>query len=84
MCPNCILNQAPLDTGLYVAFGVCIVFFIMAVAAMWWAFGNGDFEDVESSKFDMLDDSDEGMLSQKAISAVEKVRAKKQNGESFS
>ena len=80
MCPNCVLNQAPLDTGLYVAFGVCIVFFVMAVAAMWYAFRNGDFEDIESSKFDMLDDSDEGKLSRKAKSAVEKRRAAKQNG----
>ena len=80
MCPNCVLNQAPLDTGLYVAFGVCIVFFVMAVAAMWYAFRNGDFEDIESSKFDMLDDSDEGKLSRKAKSAVEKIRAAKQNG----
>ena len=79
MCPNCILNQAPLDTGLYVAFGVCIVFFIMAVAAMWWAFGNGDFEDIESTKFDMLDDDDQGKLSKKAKSQVEKLRANKQS-----
>ena len=34
MCPNCILNQSPLDTGLYVAFGICVIFFIMAVWAM--------------------------------------------------
>lgn len=79
MCPNCILNQAPLDTGLYVAFGVCIVFFIMAVAAMWWAFGNGDFEDIESTKFDMLDDDDQGSLSKKAKSQIEKLRANKQS-----
>ena len=58
MCPNCILNQSPLDTGLYVAFGICVIFFIMAVWAMWWAIGNGEFEDIESTKFDMLDDSE--------------------------
>ena len=79
MCPNCILNQAPLDTGLYVAFGVCIVFFIMAVAAMWWAFGNGDFEDIESTKFDMLDDSEEGRLGEIAKNRVERLRANKQS-----
>ena len=81
MCPNCILNQAPLDTGLYVAFGVCVVFFIIAVVAIWWALGDGQFEDIESTKFDMLDDGDDGALSQKARAAVEKARrAANQNG----
>ncbi|MBI1268810.1 cbb3-type cytochrome oxidase assembly protein CcoS [bacterium] len=80
MCPNCILNQSPLDTGLYIAFGVCVIFFIMAVWAMWWAIGNGEFEDIESTKFDMLDDSENGNLAGKARQAVEKVREAKQNG----
>lgn len=80
MCPNCVLNQAPLDTGLYVAFGICVVFFIIAVIAMWWAVGNGEFEDIESTKFDMLDDSESGSLSEKAKAAIEKARAARQNG----
>ena len=73
MCPNCILNQAPLDTGLWVAFGICALFFVVGVAAMWWAFGNGEFEDIESSKFEMLDDDD----AKKAIVALDKIRAAK-------
>lgn len=56
MCPNCILNQAGLQPGIYIAFGVCAVFFFAAVAAMWWAFRNGEFDDIESSKFDMMRD----------------------------
>ena len=80
MCPNCILNQSPLDTGLYVAFGICVIFFIMAVWAMWWAIGNGEFEGIESTKFDMLDDSENGKLAGKARQAVEKLREAKQNG----
>lgn len=71
MCPNCILNQAPLDTGLWVAFGICALFFVVGVAAMWWAFGNGEFEDIESSKFEMLDDDD----AKKAMVALERARS---------
>ncbi len=77
MCPNCILNQAPLDSGLYIAFGVCALFFVIGVVAMWWAIGNGEFEDIEASKFDMLDDGDETSIAEKARAAVEKVRAAK-------
>lgn len=76
MCPNCILNQAPLDAGLYVAFGVCGVFFIVGIIAMWWAFGNGEFEDLEGSKFDMLDDGDDTSMADRARKAVERARAK--------
>lgn len=68
------MNQAPLDTGLYVAFAICFVFFVVAVFAMLWAFKNGDFEDIESTKFDMLDDSPEGAVAQKAREAVERAR----------
>jgi cbb3-type cytochrome oxidase maturation protein len=64
MCPNCILNQAGLQPGLYVAFGVCAVFFIAALAAMLWALKNGEFDDIEGSKFDMMhDDFDKRMPS---------------------
>ncbi len=77
MCPNCILNQAPLDAGLYVAFGVCGIFFIVGIVAMWWAFGNGEFEDIESSKFEMLDDGEDNTLAQRAREAVERARTVK-------
>ena len=58
MCPNGILNQQGLGSGIYVAFFICILFFIMAITAILWAFKNGEFEDMESAKFDMLDDDD--------------------------
>lgn len=74
MCPNCLLNQAGLGSGLYVAFGICFLFFVIAVAAMWWAFRNGEFEDMESVKFDMLDDGEESRLGERARAAVEKTR----------
>ncbi len=75
MCPNCILNQASLQSGMYVAFGICGLFFIVGVLAMMWAFKNGEFENMEDSKFDMLDDGPEGDLAQKAKAHFEKLRA---------
>lgn len=78
MCPNCILNQAGLQPGVYIAYGICMLFFVVALAAMWWAFRNGEFEDMESCKFDMLDDGDEVRLSQVARARVDAARAKAQ------
>ena len=76
MCPNCILNQTSLDGGLYVAFGICIIFFAVAVAAILWAFKNGEFEDLEGTKFDMMDDDLEGAMAARARAAVERARLK--------
>jgi nitrogen fixation-related uncharacterized protein len=70
MCPNCILNQAGLSSGLYVAFGICGLFFVVALAAMLWAFRNGEFEDMEDTKFEMLDDTEDGALAKKARQAT--------------
>jgi len=75
MCPNCILNQASMSGGLYVAFGICIVFFAVGIAGLLWAFRNGEFDDMEETKFDMLDDSPDGVVAQRAKAAVEKARA---------
>ena len=76
MCPNCILNQVGLAPGVYVAFAICGIFFVAALAAMWWAFRNGEFDDIESSKFDMLDDGDDSPLAARARLAVEAARSK--------
>jgi cbb3-type cytochrome oxidase maturation protein len=75
MCPNCILNQTGLQGGLYVAFGVCGLFFVVALFAMHWAFKNGEFDDLEASKFEMLDDEENSELIQKARLRVERARA---------
>ncbi len=75
MCPNCILNQAGLQAGVYIAFGICFVFFIAALACIWWAFRNGEFEDMEGSKFDMLDDGDETTFANQARARIDRVRA---------
>jgi nitrogen fixation-related uncharacterized protein len=77
MCPNCILNQASMEGGLYIAFGICIVFFIVGIAGIMFAFKNGDFEDVEGIKFDMLDDEVDGTNAARAKAAVEKARIKR-------
>jgi len=58
MCPNCILNQVGISPGLYVAFGVCAIFFVVGIAAMWWAFRNGEFEDMEEVKYEMMTDGE--------------------------
>lgn len=79
MCPNCILNQVGLAPGVYVAFAICGIFFVAAMAAMWWAFKNGEFEDIESSKFDMLDDIDGGVMAARARAAIEKTRTRAQS-----
>jgi cbb3-type cytochrome oxidase maturation protein len=74
MCPNCILNQAGLQSGIYVAFGVCLLFFVAAIAAILWAFKNGEFEDMEGAKFDMLDDADDSLVVKTARLRVEQAR----------
>ena len=74
MCPNCILNQASMQGGLYVAFGVCGIFFVVALAAILWAFKNGEFEDLESTKFEMMDDDVDGAQAARARALVEKAR----------
>jgi nitrogen fixation-related uncharacterized protein len=46
----------------------------MAIGAILWAFKNGEFENMEDVKFDMLDDGDDNTTGQKALAAVEKIR----------
>lgn len=79
MCPNCILNQAGMLAGVYISFGVCLLFFAAAIFAMLWAFKNGDFDDIESSKFEMLDDAPDSVLIRDAKQRVDRVRAQQVN-----
>jgi len=80
MCPNCILNQVGISPGLYVAFGICGVFFVVALFAMLWAFKNGEFENIEDIKYDMLDDTEDGMRAAQARAAVIRAKNKPING----
>ncbi len=75
MCPNCILNQVGFSPGLWVAFGVCAVFFVAAAVAMWWAYQNGEFDDIEGSKFEMMDDEVESSRAHAAREHVPAARA---------
>ena len=75
MCPNCILNQVGLAPGVYVAFGICGAFFVAAMAAMFWAFKTGEFDDMEGSKFDMLDDGDSTENATRAKLALDAARS---------
>lgn len=79
MCPNCILNQVGLAPGVYVAFAVCGIFFAAAVFAMVWAFKNGEFDDIESSKFEMLDDIERSPGPAHAKAAIKSNQAKSQS-----
>ena len=79
MCPNCILNQAGLQAGVYVSFAICAIFFAAAVFAMLWAFKNGEFDDIEGAKFDMLDDGEDSLLVSHARARVEQARARQAN-----
>ncbi|HEY9716304.1 MAG TPA: cbb3-type cytochrome oxidase assembly protein [Trichormus sp.] len=80
MCPNCILNQASMSGGLYIAFGICGMFFVVAIAAILWAFKNGEFEDLEDVKFEMMDDDVDGTVGARARTLVEKARLSAQSG----
>lgn len=76
MCPNCILNQAGLSSGVYVAYAVCLAFFVIALLAMRWAFKNGEFEDMEGSKFEMMDDGEANQYGEEAKARLELARAR--------
>jgi len=60
--------------GLYVAFGICVLFFIVGVAALVWGLRDGQFVNMEDSKFDMLDDSPDGIVAERARRAAERAR----------
>jgi nitrogen fixation-related uncharacterized protein len=59
-----------------VAFGICALFFVIAIAAIMWAFKNGEFEDMEGTKFDMMDDELNGVNAARARALLERARLK--------
>ncbi len=70
MCPNCVLSQNALGPGIYIAFGVCGVFFILGLIAIWWSFRNGEFEDMEDVKYEMMDDNDNFVLGKSGTKSI--------------
>jgi hypothetical protein len=55
MCPNCFPNTG-LASGYLIALTICALFFICAVGAMFMASRNGCLENLEETKYRMLDD----------------------------
>ncbi len=56
MCPNCYPASQGLATGYVLALGVCVFFFVIAVAGMFFASKTGRLDNLEDTKYRMLDD----------------------------
>jgi nitrogen fixation-related uncharacterized protein len=56
MCPNCFPAAGTIPQGLIYALFICVLFFVVAVVAMFVASRNGQLDDLEESKYRMLDD----------------------------
>jgi nitrogen fixation-related uncharacterized protein len=56
MCPSCL--SGGLGPGYIAAFAICILFFICAAVGMFWASKSGHLENLEDTKYRMLEDSD--------------------------
>jgi len=56
MCPNCFPASGSLATGFIIALIICGLFFAVAVGAMFLASRTGYLENLEDTKYRMLDD----------------------------
>lgn len=54
MCPSCL--SGGIGPGYIAAFAICVLFFLLAFGAMFLASRNGKLDDLEESKFRMLQD----------------------------
>jgi hypothetical protein len=54
MCPSCL--SGGIGPGYIAAFLICALFFLIAFVAMFWASRNGKLDNLEDSKFRMLQD----------------------------
>lgn len=54
MCPSCL--SGAIGPGYIVAFIICILFFLIAGIAMFWASKSGRLENLEDAKYKMLAD----------------------------
>ena len=58
MCPSCL--SGGIGPGYIAAFAICVLFFILAFAAMLWASRSGKLENLEDAKLRMMSqDQDE-------------------------
>lgn len=56
MCPNCFPSLQSLAPGYVLALAICALFFAVALGAMFVASRTGRLEDLEDSKYRMLED----------------------------
>jgi len=56
MCPSCL--SGGIGAGYLAAFSVCVLFFIIAIGAMFWASKSGKLDGLEESKFRMLEEAE--------------------------
>lgn len=56
MCPNCFPALSGIAPGYILAFVICVLFFIVAVGAMFFASRSGHLENLEDTKYRMLED----------------------------
>jgi nitrogen fixation-related uncharacterized protein len=56
MCPNCFPSLQGIAPGYIVALFICILFFVTAVGAMFFASRSGYLDDLEDTKYRMLED----------------------------
>ena len=56
MCPSCL--SGGIGPGYIAAFAICILFFLVTPGVMFWASRSGRLDDLEDSKYKMLEDVD--------------------------
>jgi nitrogen fixation-related uncharacterized protein len=56
MCPSCL--SGGIGPGYIAAFAICILFFIIAGGVMLWASRTGHLDNLEDTKYKMLEDGD--------------------------
>jgi hypothetical protein len=54
MCPSCL--SGGIGPAYMAAFAICILFFVIAAGSMFWASKTGHLDNLEESKYKMLED----------------------------
>lgn len=56
MCPSCL--SGGIGAGYIAAFAICALFFLIGGGALLWSSASGRLENLEESKFKMLEDQE--------------------------
>lgn len=56
MCPNCLTQG--LGPAYFAAFAICILFFLIGGGVMVWASRAGHLDDLENTKYKMLEEGE--------------------------